>query len=87
MPKGRLRWTDPLLWALIPYAYLAFALVYGGLGGEFLPGRTYPYPFLDVATHGVGGVVIRVLVLSVVLVGVGYVYVAIDRLLGRMAAR
>lgn len=87
VPKGRLRWTDPLLWALIPYAYLAFALVYGGLGGEFLPGRTYPYPFLDVATHGVGGVVIRVLVLSVVLVGVGYVYVAIDRLLGRMVAR
>jgi hypothetical protein len=32
----------------------------------------------------VGGVAIRVLVLSVVLVGVGYVYVVVDRLLGRV---
>lgn len=87
VPKGRLQWGDPLRWALIPYAYLAFALIYGGLGGEFLPGRTFPYPFLDVATHGVGGVAVRVLVLSVVLVGVGYVYVAVDRLLARVAAR
>lgn len=87
VPKGRLRWGDPLRWALIPYAYLAFALVYGAFGGEFSPGRNYPYPFLDVDTHGVGGVAIRVLVLSVVLIGVGYVYVGIDRLLGRAVGR
>lgn len=86
VPKGRLRWGDPLRWALIPYAYLVFALVYGALGGEFSPGRNYPYPFLDVDTHGIGGVAVRVLVLSVVLVGVGYVYVVIDRLLGRAFA-
>lgn len=83
-PKGRLRWGDPLRWTLIPYAYLVFAFVYSGLGGRFAAGASYPYPFLDVATHGIGGVAIRVLVLSVVLVGVGYVYVVVDRLLGRV---
>ncbi|WP_449281729.1 Pr6Pr family membrane protein [Leucobacter sp.] len=86
-PKGRLRWGDPLRWTLIPYAYLVFALVYGGLGGEFAAGLSYPYPFLDVATHGAGGVALRVLALSVVLVGVGYVYIVADRLLGRAFSR
>lgn len=84
VPKGRLRWSDPLRWTLIPYAYLVFALLYGALGGRFAGGLSYPYPFLDVTTHGVGGVAIRVLVLSAVLVGVGYVYVVVDRLLGRV---
>ncbi|MBL3699218.1 hypothetical protein D3228_06100 [Leucobacter luti] len=83
VPKGRLRWFDPLLWALIPYAYLVFALVYGGLGGEFAPGLRYPYPFLNVDAHGVGGVALWILALSVALIGVGYVYVCIDRLLAR----
>ncbi len=85
IPKGRLRWSDPLLWTLIPYAYLAYALIYGGLGGEFMAGQNYPYPFLDVATHGAGGVALWILVLSVALVGVGYLYVALDRLLARLA--
>ena len=82
VPKGRLRWVDPLLWALIPYAYLAYALIYGGLGGEFLPGQNYPYPFLDVATHGVGGVALWILALTVALVGIGYIFVAFDRAIG-----
>jgi len=84
VPKGRLRWTDPLRWTLIPYAYLAFALVYGGLGGEFSPGKTYAYPFLDVDTIGVGGVAGWILVLSVALLAVGYLYVVVDRLLARI---
>ena len=83
VPKGRLRWIDPPLWALIPYAYLAYALVYGGLGGEFSAGQTFPYPFLDVATHGVAGVALWIAGLTVALVAVGYVYVALDRLLAR----
>ena len=80
VPKGRLRGWDPLLWAIIPLLYLAYALVYGGLGGEFMPGQHYPYPFLDVDTLGVGGVASGVSVLAVALIGVGYVYLALDRL-------
>lgn len=87
VPKGRLRWIDPVLWALIPYVYLGYALVYGGLGGEFAAGQSYPYPFLDVATYGAGGVALWILGLSVALIGVGYVYVALDRLLARASGQ
>lgn len=84
VPKGSFRWFDPPLWALIPLAYLVFALVYGGAGGEFIAGQTYPYHFLDVATLGVGGVVVWVIVLTVAMELVGYLYVAVDRLWGRV---
>lgn len=90
VPKGHLRPFDPFLWAIIPLVYLVFAFVYGGLGGEFSPGQNYPYPFLDVDTHGVMGVAARVFVLAVALIGVGYAYFGLDRLLSmrsRKAAR
>lgn len=80
VPKGAFRAADPLRWALIPLAYLVFALIFGGLGGEFAPGQTYPYPFLDVATLGAAGVAAWVAGLTVALIGVGYLFVAIDRL-------
>jgi hypothetical protein len=56
VPKGEFRWIDPLLWTLVPYAYLVWAFAYGALGGEFTPGQKYPYPFMDVDVLGVGGV-------------------------------
>ena len=46
VPKGTLRRRDPLLWALYPLAYLAFALTGGALDGF------YPYPFIDVVQLG-----------------------------------
>ncbi|WP_427869858.1 Pr6Pr family membrane protein [Leucobacter luti] len=84
-PKGRIRWFDPLLWVLIPYAYLAFAVIYGALGGRFESGDTFAYPFLDVATLGLSGVVTWIATLTVALLAVAYVYVVIDRILGRIA--
>ncbi|QYM75050.1 Pr6Pr family membrane protein [Leucobacter luti] len=83
VPKGRLRWTDPLLWTLLPYAYLVYAISYGTSGGEFAGGVNYAYPFLDFARHGVGGVALWIVVLTIALVGVGYVYIVLDRLLAR----
>jgi hypothetical protein len=44
IPKGRLRPYDPLLWAIIPYAYLVFAFTYSALGGEFAPEYASPTP-------------------------------------------
>lgn len=87
VPRGHVRAHDPLLWTLIPYAYLAFALVYGGAGGEFLPGQTYAYPFLDVERLGVAGVAMWVVVLSAALIGIGYVYFGLDRALARLGGR
>ncbi|MGB4776737.1 Pr6Pr family membrane protein [Microbacterium sp.] len=82
VPKGRLDRFDPLRWTLIPYSYLVLAYGYSGLGGRFAAGTRYPYPFMDVDVHGVGGVAMWIVVLTVALVGVGYGYYALDRRLG-----
>lgn len=82
-PRGHLRAYDPLLWTIPPYAYLVFAYTWVALGGDFDEGRAYPYPFMDVDLHGVGGVAMWIIGLSVALVLVGYLYLALDRYLGR----
>lgn len=87
IPKGAFRAIDPLLWTLIPYAYLVFGFGYGALGGEFTPGHTYPYPFMNIDALGAGGVALWIVALSAALVAVGYVFVLIDRLLGVLADR
>ena len=87
VPKGSFRWTDPLLWTLIPYAYLVWAFIYGTVGGEFTPGQKYPYPFMDVDALGVGGVAQWIVALTLALVVVGLVFVVIDRALAALARR
>ncbi|KAA0961980.1 hypothetical protein FQ142_01155 [Microbacterium sp. ANT_H45B] len=87
VPKGAFRWVDPLLWTLIPYAYLVWAFVYGTLGGEFTPGQKYPYPFMDVDVLGVGGVAQWIVALTLALIVVGLVFVVIDRTLAALARR
>lgn len=69
----------------VAHAHLAFAFIRAALGGDFGAGRAFPYPFMDVGVHGVGGVALWILGLTVTLVLVGYVYVAVDALLARMA--
>lgn len=83
VPKGHLRRHDPLLWALIPFGYVAFAYTYSAVGGRFAGGTSVPYPFMNVAKHGVGGVALWIGGLTVGLVAVGYVVVGCDRLLAR----
>lgn len=87
VPKGSFRWTDPLLWTLIPYAYLVWAFIYGAVGGEFTPGQKYPYPFMDVDALGVDGVAQWIVALTLALVVVGLVFVVIDRALAALARR
>lgn len=87
VPHGRIRALDPLLWALLPYAYLAFAFVYGGLGGTFGGGTRYPYPFMDVDRNGVDGVVLWIVGLTVALEIVAYLYFGIDRAIAAIDRR
>jgi hypothetical protein len=87
VPKGSFRWVDPLLWTLVPYAYLTWAFAYGALGGEFTPGQAYPYPFMDVDALGLGGVAQWIIALTIALIAVGFVFVIIDRALGALARR
>ncbi len=85
-PKGHQRWYDPLLWALPPYAYLAWAFLHHALGGDF-SGRPYPYPFMNVDRIGWDGFFLYVVVLTLGLEIVAYLIHAVDRLLGRRARR
>lgn len=79
-PKGRVRAFDPLLWALIPYAYLAFAFAWGAAGGTFGGGTRYPYPFMSPErSGGVEGVVLWMIGLTIALEVVAYFYFALDR--------
>ncbi len=87
VPKGQMRAADPLRWALIPFSYLVLAFIYGALGGEFLEGSRYPYPFMNVAVYGIGGVALWIGGLSVGLVLIGYVFFALDRLIAAISGR
>ena len=42
---------------------------------------TVPYPFMDASVNGDGGVIAWIAGLTVALIGVGYVYYGLDRLL------
>ncbi|MCW2362948.1 hypothetical protein M2333_002196 [Sphingobium sp. B11D3B] len=76
VPKGRLVYADTLRWALLPLAYLAYAI-----GRAQFDGR-YPYPFLDVSRHGWAQVGVTVGLIALGFMLVGAVVVWIDRRLG-----
>jgi len=77
VPKGRLRWRDPLLWAILPLLYLPYALARGMAEGS------YAYPFIDLARIGWRLVAFNALGLLAAFVSVGLVMVALDRRLVR----
>jgi hypothetical protein len=80
VPKGRLAWRDPLLWALYPLVYLGYALARGHSDGR------YPYPFIDVAANGWANVIATSLAIAAGFVVAGAAMVALDRALARRRA-
>ena len=68
-PKGALKWGDPVLWAIYPLAYFAYALVRGASDGK------YPYPFMDVPKVGWTSALTTVAIILVVYLLVGTVFV------------
>ncbi|MET0336034.1 MAG: Pr6Pr family membrane protein [Rhizobacter sp.] len=73
-PWPRMRWWSPLLWALYPTAYLAYALLRGlGVG-------SYPYPFIDAAALGYGHVIVNGLGLLAVFLVVAAVLLGLKHL-------
>ena len=80
MRKGELRWGHALWWLAYPLAYLIYALTRGATEG------LYPYPFIDIAALG-GWIVARNSLLMLALfLGLGFVVLAIDRVIGGRAA-
>lgn len=76
-PKGRLRPSDPLRWALLPLAYLPYALARGAEDGK------YPYPFLDVNKFGLQQVLINALVIAIGFILAGYALLWFDQRMSR----
>lgn len=76
-PKGYLRRSDPVRWALIPVAYLPYALLRAALDGR------YAYPFIDAARLGWPQVGLNALGLAVAFLLAGWALVWLDRRLAR----
>jgi hypothetical protein len=82
VPHGRLRWTAPLWWSLLPIAYFIYAILRGGVGGR------YPYFFMDVGTIGLPQTMLNGAAIAAAFIVSGYAMLWLDhrRLLGRRAA-
>ncbi|WP_158788018.1 Pr6Pr family membrane protein [Granulicella sp. L46] len=76
-PKGQLRWSHPLVWAIYPLAYLAYSLIRGGQTGK------YPYPFLDPGLVGWRQTMLSNLAIAVAFLICSYTLVALDHRLAR----
>jgi len=76
-PKARLSWGDPVRWALLPVAYLPYALLRAALDGR------YAYPFLDVGKLGWMQVCLNALGIAIGFLVAGLILVGLDGLLGR----
>jgi hypothetical protein len=81
VPKGVLRWTQPLYWLAYPAAYFAYSLVRGTLTGRYL------YPFADVSALGYLIVIRNAVLLLAAFLVLGLIAVAVDRWMGAARAR
>jgi len=77
VPKGTLLWKNAFTWLCCPFLYLVYILIRGAIFG------LYPYPFVDVAQFGYGQIVFNSFILLLVFLGLGFLFVFIDRLLGK----
>jgi hypothetical protein len=75
-PRKRISFGLALWWVVYPLAYLAYSFTRGAFTDW------YPYPFLNVALHGYGPVIINCLVISVGVIGLVWV---LARVTGRGA--
>jgi hypothetical protein len=74
--KGRLVWRDPLLWAIYPLAYFAYAIARGVTTGK------YAYPFLNVLTLGWSRTALNAFYIAAAFMACGCAMVWIDRRMG-----
>ncbi len=80
-PKGRIRGTSPLLWAVAPLLYFVYAIIAAQFGDGIGYGSRYPYPFMDADMLGWVQVLINVAGLTVAFIALGYVFYVVDRIL------
>jgi hypothetical protein len=87
-PKGLMTFRSPLLWAIGPLCYFAYAMIAARIGNGIGDGSSrYPYPFMDVDQLGWGTVLLAVLAMTAFFIGLGYIWVLIDKGLAKAASR
>ena len=67
------QWTFIPYWFCYPIGYLIFALLHGGTIGDYL------YPFLNLDTWGIDGLIIRVFILILLFSTLSSIYITISR--------
>lgn len=77
-PHRQLCWRDPLVWALYPLAYSAYAIARAAVEGTGVP-----YFFMDVATIGWSAALANMAAIALAFVLAGLLAVALDRKLPR----
>jgi len=77
VPRGRIGWSQPLLWLIYPLAYIVYTIVRGAVTGW------YPYPFADVNALGYGTALFNAALMLAAFYVLGLVVVAIDRMMAR----
>ena len=77
--KQSLNWLDPLWVLSFPYVYVAFILIRAAIIDKNTTSVVYPYFFLNVDKYNYNGVLLWVLGLTVVFIGLGYLFCAINR--------
>lgn len=73
VPRGALRWNDPLLWSLYPVLYLVYALIRGTAQGSFA------YPFINYVDNGILQVAITCILIFFAFLVAGWLMVLLDR--------
>jgi hypothetical protein len=71
--KGSLKWTHPFRWLIYPAVYLIYALIRGEYSGF------HAYPFINTAELGYGRVILNAAGLMLAFIGMGLLFVSIDR--------
>jgi hypothetical protein len=77
VPKGTLRWSQPIYWLIYPVLYVLYCLARGAITG------LYPYYFVDVTLLGYPKALLNTALLFVGFWIVSLIAVAIDRFVGR----
>jgi hypothetical protein len=77
VPKGTLRWSQPIYWLIYPTVYFIYSLLRGAVTGQYL------YPFGDVNALGHATVLINGALLLGVFFVLGLIVVAVDHAIAR----
>ena len=73
VPKGRLRWTDPVKWLAYPLLYGLWTVIHGLLIGW------YPYWFIDIGALGWSRALVNFGALLAFFLALGLIVAALDR--------